>query len=222
MTALSAKDADTHADIVSELEFTPEVDAVHIGVAIDQGVVTLTGHVASYSEKLAAIKAVQHVKGVRAIADEIVVRLPNHKQCDDDEIARRVADILKWDAAVPADAIRVTVHDGWVNLEGEVEWQFQRTAVQSQVTKLSGLVGLINNITVKNRPGPADIRQSIETALRRNAHVHPEQIHLSVRDNGTVVLDGDVTGWMERAAVEDTAWSVPGVTGVENCLAVRH
>lgn len=222
MAVLSKTDAEIHADILAELNFAPEVDAVHIGVTVEQGVVCLTGHVSSYAEKLAVMDAAHRVRGVRALADEIVVRLPNHKQTSDDEIARRVADILKWDAILPADTIRITVHDGWVNLEGEVDWQYQRTAVQNQLARLSGLVGLINNITVKNRPQSTDIRKSIETAFRRNAAVHPENIRLSVRENGTVVLDGDVTGWTERGAAEDIAWSVPGVTAVESHLAVRH
>jgi osmotically-inducible protein OsmY len=222
MTALLRTDIDIRTDILTELNFSPEVDAAHIGVAVEQGVASLTGHVSSYAEKLAAMKAVHRVRGVRAIADDIVVRLPNHKQTNDDEIARRAADILKWDAVVPAGAIRITVHDGWVNLEGEVDWQYQRAAAQNQVAKLSGLVGLINNITVRYRPPVSDIRHSIEAAFRRNTAVHPEHIRLSVRDNGTVVLDGDVTGWTERGAAEDIAWSVPGVTTVESHLIVRH
>lgn len=222
MTALLKTDTDIRTDIVTELNFTPEVDAAHIGVAVEQGVVSLTGHVSSYAEKLAAMKAVHRVRGARAIADDIVVRVPNHKQTNDDEIARRAADILKWDAVVPAGAIRITVHDGWVNLEGEVDWQYQRAAAQNQVAKLSGLVGLINNIAVRYRPPVSDVRHSIEAAFRRNTAVHPEHIRLSVRDNGTVVLDGDVTGWTERGAAEDIAWSVPGVTNVESHLTVRH
>lgn len=222
MTGLTRTDADVRADILAELRFTPDVNAEHIGVAVDHGVATLTGHVSSYAEKLAATKAVYRIRGVRAVADEIVVRMPNHRQTADDEIARRAADILRWNSGVPADAIRITVHDGWVNLEGEVDWQYQRTAAQNQVAKLSGLVGLINNITVKNRPRAADVRQSIEAAFRRNAAIHPEHIRLSVRDDGTVLLDGDVSGWTERGAAEDVAWSVPGVTAVESRLAVRH
>lgn len=222
MATLSRIDLDTRADIVAELSFTPEVDVAHIGVAVDQGVVSLTGYVCSYGEKQAALKAVRRIRGVRAIADELVVRIPNHKQTADDEIARRAADILKWNSSVPPDAIRITVHDGWVNLEGEVEWQYERSAVQDQIAKLSGLVGLINNITVKNRPRSVDIRRSIELAFRRNAVIHPERIRLSVREDGTVVLDGDVDGWMERGAVEDVVWSVPGVTTVESHLTVRH
>ncbi len=222
MTALTRTDADVRTNILAELRSAPDVDAAHIGVAVDHGVASLTGHVSSYAEKLAAMNAAYRIRGVRAVADEIVVRVPNHKQTSDDEIARRAADILEWDSGVPAGAIRITVHNGWVNLEGEVDWRYQRMAVQNQVSKLSGLVGVINNITVKNRPCSADIRQNIEAAFRRNGAIHPEHIRLSVREDGAVVLDGDVSDWTERGAAEDVAWSVPGVTGVESHLAVRH
>jgi osmotically-inducible protein OsmY len=222
MVALTRTDMDVRTDILTELRFSPDVEAEHIGVTVDKGVAILTGHVSSYAEKLSAMRAVYKIRGVRAVADEIVVRVPNHKQTADDEIARRVADILNWDSVVPANAIRITVHDGWVNLEGEVDWQYQRAAAQNEVAKLSGLVGLINNITVKNRPRSDDIRSSIESAFRRNVAIHPAHIGLKVREDGTVLLDGDVSSWAERGAAEDIAWSVPGVTAVESHLAVRH
>lgn len=222
MTVHTRTDLDIRSDILTELNYSPEVDAAHIGVAVDQGVVGLTGHVLSYGEKLAALKAVRRIRGVRAIADEIDVRVPNHKQTADDEIARRVADILNWCAAVPANDIHITVHNGWVDLEGEVDWHYQRTAVQDQISKLSGIVGVINSITVRNRPLPSDIRRNIESAFYRNAAVHAEHIKLNVREDGTVVLDGSVDGWIDRNAVEDIVWSAPGVTAVESHLTVRH
>jgi osmotically-inducible protein OsmY len=187
---------------------------------VDQGVVTLTGHVSSYAEKLAAEQAVRRVQGVRAIAEEIEVRVPNHKKTADDEIAKRVLDILSWDSALPENAIRITVQDGWVNLEGEVDWQFQRAAAQNQVGKLSGLVGIINNITLKARPQSPQIQRHIEAAFRRNAKIAPDTVRVSVLDDGQVVLAGRVHNWTERTAAEDAAWSVPGVTFVENHLTV--
>ncbi len=211
-------DFNLQRDILEELGFDPRVDPAHIGVVADQGVVTLTGHVSSYAEKLAAEQAVRRVKGVRAIAEEIEVRVPNHKKTADDEIAKRVLDILNWDSALPENAIRITVQDGWVNLEGEVDWQFQRAAAQNQVSKLSGLVGIINNITLKARPQSPEIQHHIEAALRRNAKIDAAAIRVSVLANGQVVLAGRVHSWTERNAAEDAAWSVPGVTFVENHL----
>ena len=211
-------DFDLQRDILEELNFDPQVDPAHIGVVADQGVVTLTGHVSSYAEKLAAEQAVRRVKGVRAIAEEIEVRVPNHKKTADDEIAKRVLDILNWDSALPENAIRITVQDGWVNLEGEVDWQFQRAAAQNQVGKLSGLVGIINNITLKARPQSPEIQRHIEAALRRNAKVDAAAIRVSVLADGQVVLAGRAHSWTERNAAEDAAWSVPGVTFVENHL----
>ena len=213
-------DFDLQRDILEELNFEPQVDPAHIGVMVDQGVVTLTGHVSSYAEKLAAEQAVRRVQGVRAIAEEIEVRVPNHKKTADDEIAKRVLDILSWDSALPQNAIRITVQNGWVNLEGEVDWQFQRAAAQNRVGNLSGLVGIINNITLNARPQSPQIQRNIEAAFRRNAKIAPDTVRVSVLDDGQVVLAGRVHNWTERTAAEDAAWSVPGVTFVENHLTV--
>lgn len=213
-------DFDLQRDILEELNFEPQVDPAHIGVMVDQGVVTLTGHVSSYAEKLAAEQAVRRVQGVRAIAEEIEVRVPNHKKTADDEIAKRVLDILSWDSALPQNAIRITVQNGWVNLEGEVDWQFQRAAAQNRVGNLSGLVGIINNITLNARPQSPQIQRHIEAAFRRNAKIAPDTVRVSVLDDGQVVLAGRVHNWTERTAAEDAAWSVPGVTFVENHLTV--
>jgi osmotically-inducible protein OsmY len=213
-------DFNLRRDILEELNFEPRVDPAHIGVVVDQGVVTLTGHVSSYAEKLAAEQAVRRIRGVRAIAEEIEVRVPSHKKTADDEIAKRVLDILRWDSVLPENAIRITVQDGWVNLEGEVDWQFQRAAAQNQVGKLSGLVGIINNITLKARPQSPEIRHHIETALRRNAKIDAAAIRVSVLADGQVVLAGEVRDWTERNVAEDAAWSIPGVSFVENHLTV--
>ena len=173
--------------ILDELRLDPQLDSAHIGVIAENGVVTLTGHVSDYAEKLAAERAARRIKGVRAIAEEIEVRVPNHKKTADDEIAKRAADILSLDSTIPRDAIQITVHDGRVVLEGEVEWQFQRVAAQNQVSKLSGLVGLINNIVLKKRAQSLDIRRHIEEAFRRNALLDGEVIRVAVLDGGKVI-----------------------------------
>jgi osmotically-inducible protein OsmY len=206
--------------IVEELRFDPRVNASHIGVVADAGVVTLSGHVGSYAEKLAAESAVRRVKGVRALAEEIEVRLSDDMKTSDDEIARRVADILALDSLVPTDAIQITVQGGWVHLTGEVEWRFQRAAAESQVSKLSGIAGIVNNVTLRPRPPTPGIQYQIEEALRRNALLGDRAISVTVLESGHVILDGEVHGWEQCKAAEEIAWSVPGVGSVENRLTV--
>lgn len=207
-------------DILDELSFDPVVEAAHIGVVVDKGVVTLTGHVANYAEKLAADAAVRRVKGVRAVAEELEVRVPNHKKTADDEIATRAADILSWDSSLPKERIRITVQGGWLYLEGDVDWQFQRTTAQDRVSRLTGLVGVVNNITIRKHPALPDIRRHIEEAFRRNAEIDAEQIQVAVQDGGKVILQGNVHGWSERAAAENAVWGVSGVTKVESRLSI--
>lgn len=207
-------------DILDALTFDPQIDTSHIGVVVDKGVVTLTGHVQSYAEKLAVEQAARRVKGVLAIAEEIEVRVPNHMRTADDEIAKRVIDILRWNATVPLDAVRVSVHDGWVTLEGELNWQFQRLAAQQQLAQLSGLVGVVNNITIRNGANPASIREHIEAALQRNAIADPKSVLVIVLDDGQVNLEGVVHGRAERDVIERIAWAAPGVRSVESHLRV--
>ena len=206
--------------IVDELQLDPEVNPVHIGVIVDKGVVTLTGHVATYAEKLAAESAVRRVKGVRALAEELEVRLPNHKRTADDEIATRVADIFEWDARIPNDDITISVDDGWVYLEGEVDWPFQRDEALTQISKLSGLVGVVNNIKVRIKPRLADIRRHIEQAFQRNALIDANALTVRVDDSGRVNLQGTVHSWSEQAAAERATWSVQGVTRLESHIRI--
>ena len=213
-------DLSLQQSIVEELHFDPQVNPAHIGVIVDKGVVTLTGHVTDYAQKQAAEAAVRRIKGVRAVADELEVRVANHKRTADDEIATRVADLFAWDARIPRDAIRITVHDGWVSLDGEVAWNFQRREAQEQAAKLSGLVGVINNIKVREKPPVAGIRKRIEEAFQRNAAIDAEAIDVNVDGRGAVRLEGIVHSWPERAAAENAAWSVPGVTRLESNLRI--
>ena len=213
-------DKQLRQNVLDELEFEPSVDAANIGVAVDDGVVTLSGHVLSYAEKLATEQAVRKVKGVRAIAEEIEVRYPSDKTTADDEIAKRALSVLKWHAVIPEDAVKVTVQKGWVTLAGEVNWQFQKKTAEDAVRKLTGVTGVINNISLKPTVFVSDIKRKIEGALARRAHQEAEAIRVDVRDGNKVVIEGNVNSWEEREAVEDAAWSIAGVQFVDDRLTI--
>jgi osmotically-inducible protein OsmY len=213
-------DISLRQDIIDELDFEPSVNSAHIGVGVDKGVVTLSGYVGSYAEKLAAEKAVKRVKGVKAIAEEIQVRFPNDKKTADDEIAARAVNLLRWSAVVPEGRVMVKVQDGWVSLSGLVDWQFQRTAAEAEVRRLSGVTGVVNGITLKPRVQPADIKGRIENALKRNAEIDAQGIRVLVEEGGRIALEGYVQDWRQREAAETAAWSAPGVVGVEDRLRI--
>jgi osmotically-inducible protein OsmY len=163
-------DLQLREDILNGLEFEPSVNAAHIGVAVESGVVTLTGHVSTYPERPAAVKAVRRVKGVRAIAEEIEVRfLGDRKTTPDDEIAKRAVDVLGWDTMVPSGSIQITVHDGWVTLTGNVDWYYQLKAAEEDVRKLPGVRGVVNNIAITSRVQAQDVKRKNEDALKRHA-----------------------------------------------------
>ena len=206
--------------VLDELEFEPSVDAAHIGVAVKDGVVTLSGHVSSYAEKVAAERAVRRVKGVQAIAQDIDVRYPEDQKTADDEIALLALNILRWSSVVPSGSVLVKVQDGWVTLSGQVNWQYQRSAAESQIRRLSGVKGVLNSIAIKPRVQPTDIRRKIEEALKRNAEIQAQTIRISVEDGGRVGLEGNVHDWRERQVAENAAWSVPGVVRVDDRLHI--
>lgn len=212
-------DLQLRQDVLDELLYEPSVSAAHVGVVTDKGVVTLSGHVASYAEKLAAVSAARRVKGVRAIADEIEVRFPADKKTADDEIAKRAIDILAWDVMVPNISIQAVVRDGWVTLNGNVDWQYQKMNAEDGVRRLSGVRGVINSIVVEPRLKSEDVKRKIEDALKRHAEIEAKNIRITVHDN-KVVLDGKVDTWAERYAVENAAWSAPGVTAVDDRLTI--
>lgn len=212
-------DLSLRQDVIDELQFEPSIDAANIGVAVEKGVVSLSGHVGSYAEKSAASSAVRRVRGVRAIADEIEVRYPGRKMHADDEIASRALDIIEWDTALPDGAIDVQVRRGWVTLSGEVPWHFQRIAAENAVMKLGGVIGVSNRLTIRPSAMVSNIRGRIEEALRRNAEVGASRIQVDIKD-GRVALEGAVHAWSERSAAEHAVWSVPGVTAVENHLTI--
>ena len=214
-------DSQLRQDIIDELEFDPSFSGEHVGVAVDKGVVTLGGHVNSYAEKLAAIAAARRVKGVHAIAENIEVHRSYQKATSDDQIAKRALDILNWDVLVPPNAVDVLVHDGWLTLSGNVNWYFEKAAAEEDVRKLSGVRGITNMIAIKPQIGSADVKSKIDAALKRHAEVEANAISVSVQNGNKVVLEGAVDTWGERRAVEDAAWSVPGVASVEDRLTIN-
>lgn len=207
-------------DILDELGYEPIVDAAHIGVAVDQDVVTLTGHVGSYAQKLAAISAVRRVKGVHGIADEIEVRYSSDAKASDDEIARRAINVLSWDSVVPSNAIQVTVRDGLVTLTGKVNWYYQKSSAERDVRKLSGVRSIVNNIEIEPHAKADNVKRKIEAALKRHAEIEAKDIRVTVRDD-QVLLEGKVRNWDEKFAVENAAWSAPGVKSVKDRLTIE-
>ena len=180
---------------------------------------TLTGHVGSYAERISAEEAVRRVRGVKAIAQEIEVRYPFAKKTADDQIAKRAVDILEWDASVPRNRVQVEVRKGWITLLGDVDWHYQKQAAEHAVRKLSGVVGVANNIAIKPPVQTGDVKKRIEEAFKRNAELEADAIRVSVLD-GKVTLEGKVKAWYERYAAEQAAWSAQGVRSVDDRIKV--
>ncbi|MGH8387364.1 MAG: BON domain-containing protein [Pseudomonas sp.] len=205
--------------ILEELEFQPDIDAAHIGVSVENGVVTLTGHVKNYGQKVSAERAVKAIKGVRAVAEEIQVRLEKGAGTADDTIANRALNILSWSSDTPEGDIKIIVQNGWITLEGQVDWQYQKEIAERAVRKLSGVVGVNNRLTLRPRIDVTDIQHRIEEALKRNAEVDAKGIRIKVA-GGVVKLEGKVHFWRERQIAERAAWSVPRVSKVEDHLLI--
>jgi osmotically-inducible protein OsmY len=213
-------DSELQRDVLNELKWEPSVDAAHIGVSVKNGVVTLAGHVTSYAEKWAAEEAAKRVYGVRAVANEIDVKISSSSKRSDEDIAIAAVNALKENAAVPDDKIKVTVSNGWITLEGEVEWQFQKTATETAVRYLAGVVGVTNLIRVKPQAKPEELKKRIEDAFKRTAALDANNIRIEV-DGGKVTLRGKVRSWAERELAEREAWAAPGVWSVENLIEVE-
>lgn len=212
-------DTQLRNDIQAELNWAPDVKTSDIGVIVKDGVVTLTGHLASYAEKYAVERAVQRVHGVKALAIELNVKLPFDNQRTDADIAMAAERALEWNVLVPDDKIRPMVEKGWLTLNGEVEWDYQRSAAESAVCNLMGVTGVSNLVKVKPKVSPADIEKKIHDALSRQADREARQLAITV--NGSqVTLRGTVHSWTERDAVQGAAWATPGVTVVVNDLLV--
>lgn len=214
------KGFDLKQDVLDELEWDPEVDASRIGVSVEGGVVTLTGHVRSYGEKWKAEKIAKHVHGVQALANDIEVGLLVGDQRDDTEIAQSALTALNWHYTVPKDRITVTVAKGWVTLDGDVDWNYQKRAAEDAIRNLRGIRGVNNQITLKPRVQVADVKNKIEAALRRNAEFDAKKIVVETSD-GSVILRGNVRSWVEREDAVNAAWAAPGVTKVVDRIAIQ-
>ncbi len=212
-------DKELRLDILEDLDLEPSIDAADIGVAVDGHVVTLTGHVRSFSDKVTVREIVEGIQGVRAIADEIEVRPIGAHITADDEIAKRIVNTLIWNSSVPEDKIRATVTKGWVTLEGNVDWHYQSTAAEQAVRRLVGVTGVNNRLKITPAVTPADVSERIHKALKRDAEVDASAIKVNVT-GGRVTLEGQVRYLGERRAAARAAWSAPGVTEVIDHLTV--
>lgn len=204
--------------VLDELAWEPSVDADHIGVTAEDGVVTLTGHVTSFWEKTAAEKATRRVKGLRAMAEEIEVRLPSDARYSDSEIAKAAIHRLDWDASIPKNAIKVKVENGFVTLTGEVGQNYQHDEAARSIRSLSGVVAISNQITVKPQLNTSKIKDDIRQALHRTWYAH-DHVHVTAKD-GIVHLTGNVASWQDRRMAETTAWRASGTTSVVNDIQI--
>ena len=205
--------------IEDELEWEPSLDAADIGVAVDEGVVTLMGHVKTYSERMASENAVKRVKGVRALVQDLEVQFGRSDLTSDDQIAKRAADLVKWNATIPRDGIQIKVQDGAATLSGIVDWKYQSEQVRRRIGELKGVKSVHNLIKVKTRVSPVDVKTRIENALVRSAGIEAKGIRVTATD-GRVTLEGKVDSWHDREVAENAAWAAPGVKEVDDRLRI--
>lgn len=212
-------DKQLQQDVLDELVWEPSVDAAEIGVSVENGVVILNGTVKSLTEKWTAERVTQRVEGVRAVTDELAVKLAGDSQHKDPDIAQAAVNALDWNTSVPRNRIKVLVENGWVTLDGSVEYHFQKDAAEGAMRNLKGVKGVSNMITIKPRASAGDVIHAIKKALHRAAQVDAEKISVEA-SAGKVILRGNVRSWAEREEAERAAWAAPGVTNVQNDICI--
>jgi osmotically-inducible protein OsmY len=214
-------DAKLKDDVNAELKWEPSIDAARVGVAVDNGIVTLSGHVNSYSEKLEVERAAQRVAGVRALVLAIEIDLPGPSERDDSDIAASAQNVLGWLSILPDGAVKVMVENGWITLTGDVEWAFQKVAAVVAVRYLIGVRGVNDQILIQSKISPSVVRLEIEAALGRSAMADAKKIHIEV-DNAEVTLTGKVANWSERETARHAAWGTTGVRNVIDHMSIAY
>ena len=212
-------DRELKTQVESALDWEPSVDASDVGVSVEDGVVTLRGNVRSYAEKGGAERVALHVYGVKAVADELNVRLLAGYERSDTDIAQAAVAALKWSTLVPANQVTVTVTNGWLTLRGTVGWQYQKNAAARAVQHLTGVKGIANDVVVRPQVNTANVQAKIEAAFKRSAEIDARRIHVAAQD-GKVVLSGNVRSWAERQEAERAAWAAPGVTQIDDRITI--